>query len=103
MTALQTALGNDISFEDGFAYALRRFASKGDALMIISVSGTSPNLLRVTEVAREIDIPVFSIVGAKGSQQSRLSAHAIIIPSEDYQIVENAQMVLVHWITKVLG
>ena len=72
MTSLQTAIGNDIDFEEGHAFALKRFASKSDGLLLISVSGTSPNLLRAAEVAVEIGIPVFSMVGAKGAAQASL-------------------------------
>lgn len=103
MTSLQTALGNDIEFAEGYAFTLRRFATKADGVLIISVSGTSPNLLRAAEAAAEIGIPVFSMVGSRGRALAEASDYAIIIPSNDYQVVENAHLTLVHWIAKTLG
>ena len=46
MVAMQTAYANDISFERGFSETLMDFAKPEDVLWVISVSGTSPNLMR---------------------------------------------------------
>ena len=66
MVALQTAYSNDVSFEEGFASTLRDFSEEGDAIWIISVSGSSPNLLRAVEQARRNDVTILSVVGRRG-------------------------------------
>src|SRR3954469_25345508 len=39
-----TALGNDYSYEDVFVRQLSNFAHRGDVVLVMSVSGNSPNV-----------------------------------------------------------
>lgn len=103
MTALQTAYANDISFEDGFALTLKDFAKSGDLVWIISVSGKSPNLLRAISQARSSGCTVVATVGTNGAQLEEFVDLLILIPSVDYQIVENAHILIMHWLTKRLA
>lgn len=103
MTALQTAYANDISFENGFAQTLKDFATKGDLVWIISVSGKSPNLLRAISQARLSGCTVVATVGNSGAQLEEFVDLLIQIPSVDYQIVENAHVLIMHWLTKRLA
>lgn len=103
MVALQTAYSNDVSFEEGFASTLRDFADAGDAIWIISVSGSSPNLLRAFEQARRADVTILSVVGERGKTLAEASDAGIVIDSSDYQVVENVQLMLMHWFTKELS
>jgi D-sedoheptulose 7-phosphate isomerase len=47
-----TALGNDYDFSDVFVRQLMNFARPGDVLLVSSVSGNSPNLVKAVEWAR---------------------------------------------------
>jgi D-sedoheptulose 7-phosphate isomerase len=102
MVAMQTAFSNDDSFESAFALSLRNYAKKGDAVMILSVSGLSPNLLAASRVAMDMGLTLFSIVGLRGKDLAAISDFALTVDSNDYQVVENAQMSLIHWFVKVL-
>ncbi len=103
MISMQTAYSNDISFEQGFASTIRDFAKPNDAVWIISVSGTSPNLVEAVRAAREKGLAVLSTVGERGSAMASDSDVGILIPSSDYQVVENGQILLMHWFTKLLA
>lgn len=103
MTALQTAYANDESFEDAFSSTLYDFAEARDAVWIISVSGTSPNLLKAAKAARAKGARVLSTLGIRGKALCLESDVGIEIPSDDYQVVENAHVVLMHWFTKQLA
>jgi phosphoheptose isomerase len=101
--SMQTAYSNDISFERGFASMIIDFGSKDDAVWIVSVSGSSPNLLLASQAAKDKGMAVLSTVGKKGGGLARASDVGIIIDSADYQVVENAHLVLMHWFTKELS
>ena len=103
MVSMQTAYSNDVSFEQGFAATLRDFAKPQDAIWIISVSGKSPNLIAAAEVAKELNLQVLSTVGSSGSALAQQSTVGLVIPSSDYQIVENGHVILMHWFTKLLA
>lgn len=102
MVSLQTAFANDNSFVDAMYDSLHIMGSKDDTLLIFSVSGRSPNLIRAATAAKEIGMRVLSIVGALGDPLVELSDVSLKLKSQDYQVVENVHLMLVHWWVKTL-
>lgn len=102
MQALFTAYSNDTSFEEAGSGVLHDLGRPGDILVLISVSGRSPNLLAAAKTASAMGVEVWSLVGSNGDALVELSSVAIKISSQDYQVVENAHMSLIHYLTKVL-
>src|SRR4028119_2179815 len=60
-----TAIGNDYSFEDVFRRQLENYARPGDLVMVMSVSGSSPNLVSAIKWCRENRVYTVAMVGAK--------------------------------------
>jgi D-sedoheptulose 7-phosphate isomerase len=102
MVSLQTAFANDNSFVDAMYDSLQIMGSNEDALLIFSVSGRSPNLIRAATAAKEIGMTVMSVVGALGDPIVELSDISLKLESEDYQVVENIHMMIVHWWVKTI-
>src|SRR5437867_12550520 len=48
-----TALGNDYSYEDVFVRQLMNYAKPGDLVLVMSVSGNSPNIVKAVEWANK--------------------------------------------------
>lgn len=103
MLSLQSAFSNDDSFEEGFEKTLRIFARRSDLVIAISVSGTSPNIVRAIETSKALGLAVSAWTGLKGEGLKHSVDNLLLIPSLDYQIVENAQVAVMHWITKELS
>lgn len=103
MVSLQTAYSNDTSFAEGFASTLKTYGDSLDAVLVISVSGRSPNLLNSLEMANSMGMRTAAWVGTRGSGLEGKVEHLVVFDSDDYQIVENAQVSLMHWITKELA
>jgi phosphoheptose isomerase len=103
MVSLQTAFANDVSFIDAMSETLKLVGVESDALLLFSVSGQSPNLLRAAKAATGLGMEVLSIVGSNGSPLADLSTHAILLDSDDYQVVENLHVTLMHWLVKELS
>lgn len=93
-----TAIGNDYSFEDIFLRQMKNFAKPGDVLLTMSVSGSSPNLLKAFEWANSHDMETIALVGNKKGKLIDLAKHVVIIDSQHYGIVEDAHMVISHLI-----
>ena len=70
---------------------------------MISVSGRSPNLVKALEVANSLGMRSSAWVGTRGAGLVDKVEHLVVFDSDDYQIVENAQVSLMHWITKELA
>lgn len=100
MISLVTAYSNDVSFEDSYSEMLKNFAKQGDLLLILSVSGKSPNLVKCLETAMSMGLKAMCIVGESGQYLAEQCDVGIVINSVDYQIVENAHIFIMHWIVK---
>lgn len=96
---LVTAWGNDTSFDRVFAEQLEVLARPGDALVVISVSGSSPNLVCVLGAARRLGVATVGLLGARGGRAVGLVDVPVLVPSEDYGWVESAHVVLHHVLT----
>jgi D-sedoheptulose 7-phosphate isomerase len=100
--SLQTAIANDLDFSQVFSKFLEMYSKSGDAILVISVSGRSPNLVSAAQFAAKQGMKVLSIVGERGYPLQSISQSCIMIKSNDYQIVENIQLTLGHWFMKKL-
>lgn len=101
-TALFTAFSNDVGFEQALALSLRAQASSGDLLLSISVSGRSPNLLAAHTEAKKLGLGTATITGVNGLELAQSSDAGVVIPSDNYQIVENMQTLILHWLAITL-
>src|SRR2546428_10642223 len=60
-----TALGNDYAYEDVYVGQLRNYGKPGDILVALSVSGSSPNVVRAMQWAKENKLHTVALVGRK--------------------------------------
>ena len=60
-----TALGNDLEYEDIFVEQLKNFAQPEDLVIAISVSGSSPNVVKAVEWAKEHGCRTVGLVGGQ--------------------------------------
>lgn len=93
-----TAIGNDYRYEDVFKRQLENYARPGDLVMVLSVSGNSPNLVTAFEWCRDAGVATVALVGRKRGRLAALADQVIVIDSEHYGQVEDAQMNICHMI-----
>lgn len=91
-----TALGNDYDFSDVFVRQLMNFARPGDLLLVSSVSGNSPNLIKAVEWARTQGMTTLALVGAQKGRLAELADDVVEVPDTHYGRVEDAQMTIFH-------
>ena len=91
-----TALGNDYSYEDVFVGQLQNYARPGDLVLTMSVSGSSPNLVKAIEWANEHGLTTIALVGGKRGKLAEIAREVIVIDSEHYGRVEDAHMTICH-------
>lgn len=94
-----TAIGNDLSYEDIFVEQIENFASPGDLLLAISVSGSSPNLVKAANRARALGLKTSAIVGDKNGALIDMVDLVIVIPSKHYGHVEDIHTAICHMIS----
>ena len=91
-----TAYANDVSYDVVFAEQLRNLGKPGDVLVTISGSGSSPNIIRVIEVAQELGIDVVSLTGFAGGTSGPMADIHINVPSDHMGRIEDVHMALCH-------
>jgi len=93
---IMTAVSNDLSYDEVFAYQLRSLAKPGDALVAISSSGDSENIVRAVTWAKDNDIPVIAMTGFSGGRAAQLADVNLHVPDDNYGVVEDVHQSLMH-------
>lgn len=98
--AIMTALANDIGYEHVFSEQLIEVVRPGDVLVAVSASGNSPNVLRAIEFARGEGAEVIGVLGFDGGRAAQLADVAIVVPSDNYGIVEDVHLMINHMLVE---
>ena len=101
-TAVMTCLANDVGYESIFSEQLAVQANAGDLLIALSGSGNSPNIVRVIEQAKAMDVRSYAILGFTGGKCKELADVSIHFPVNDMQIAEDLQLIVGHMMMKWL-
>jgi D-sedoheptulose 7-phosphate isomerase len=94
--ALLTAIGNDGDFAQVFAAQLELACREHDAVLGISTSGASANVLRAMRVARERGACTIAFAGRDGGPLADICEHAFVVPSWSIHRIQEAHTVLLH-------
>ncbi len=97
-----TALANDLSYEDVFRQQLIYYLGPQDAVMLVSSSGNSANVVAACRYAQEQGVPTIAFVGFEGGELRRLADHTIWVPVRNYGIAEDTHQSLMHVLTQYL-
>ncbi len=100
--AMLTALGNDISYDDVFSEPLKYYLKPEDAVLLVSSSGNSPNVVKACEYANGQGVPTVAFVGFKGGRLKERAQHVVHIAIENYGIVEDTHQSLIHALTQFM-
>jgi len=93
-----TALGNDYAYEDVFVRQLMNYAKPGDLVLVMSVSGNSPNVVKAVEWANKNGVHTIALVGGKRGKLAEIAGQAIVINDTHYGRAEDAHMGICHMI-----
>jgi D-sedoheptulose 7-phosphate isomerase len=99
--ALLTAWANDDGYADALANEWDRGARLGDALVCLSCSGTSPNIVAALAAARRRRAPTALLTGLIST--AALADVMVYVPSHDYGVIEDCHSIIGHWLTKELA
>src|SRR3954462_7659258 len=91
-----TAIGNDYKYEDIFTRQLENYARSRDIVMVMSVSGSSPNLVSAIKWCKENNVYTIALIGGKRGTLSTLADHVIVVNDTHYGRVEDAHMHICH-------
>jgi D-sedoheptulose 7-phosphate isomerase len=94
--AVLTCLANDLGYDNIYSEQIRIKGNPGDVLIVLSGSGNSANVVKAIEVANELKMKTFAILGFTGGHCKRLAQYPIHFEIDDMQIAEDLQLIVGH-------
>ena len=97
-TAMLTAVGNDVGIEHVFVRPLLAQARRGDALLGVSTSGNSPNLLAAFATAKRMGLATFGLSGHDGGAMASSADidHCLVVEASSVHRVQETHVVIYH-------
>ena len=95
-TSALTAISNDYGYEEVFARQVEALASANDVLLALSTSGTSANVLKAVEKARELGCKTIALTGAAGEPLASLCDLAVVVPAARTARVQECHITIGH-------
>jgi len=97
--AVITGLANDLGYTHIFARQVAEIG-KEDALVVISGSGNSANLIHATRLAKSRGAATVAFLGFGGGELGKIAERCITLSSRDYGEVEGVHSCLCHIIAR---
>jgi D-sedoheptulose 7-phosphate isomerase len=101
-TSILTAIANDFHFSDIFSRQIEALGREGDVLFAISTSGSSANVLKASQVAKERGMKVIAFTGAKITELHSLADLSIAVPTTSTPKIQESHIMLGHIICGVI-
>lgn len=95
-SSILTAAGNDYDFEMIFARQIEALCRPKDAVVGISTSGTSPNIVAGIRAAQKIGAYTVAFTGNSGGQLKNLADICLDIPSSTTARIQEAHILVGH-------
>ncbi len=101
-TSSLTALGNDYGFDTIFERQLEALARENDAVVGISTSGNSENVVRALKKANALGAETIGLVGNNGGKIKEIANLSIVVPSNDTARIQEVHITIGHIICELI-
>lgn len=101
-TALVTAYANDVASEMCFAQQVYGYGQRGDALLILSTSGNSRNMLYAASAARSREMEVIALTGCGGGKLAARADVLVAVPETETFKIQELHLPIYHAICLAL-
>ena len=91
-----TAVANDFGYDQVFSRQVQGLGKRGDALIAISTSGNSRNLVLALEQAAPKGLVTIALLGKDGGAMKDLAKHVLVVPSKETPRIQEAHEWVLH-------
>lgn len=95
-TTAITCIANDFGYDEIFARQLQGLSKPGDLLIVLSTSGTSPNIIKVLEQARASNLRSIALLGKGGGPALELAEISILVPGTETARIQEVHLLIGH-------
>ena len=100
--AFLTAWSNDIGYEQVFTRQLEALGQPGDALVGISTSGRSANVVKAFQRAQELGVRTIALLGGDGGNLLHMADAAVVVPSWSTQRIQEIHTIVMHTLCELV-
>ena len=97
-TSVLTSIGNDYGYERVFDRQVEALANKGDAVIGISTSGSSANVISALKLANDLGCKTIGLSGRDGGEMNEICDINLVVPAEDTPRIQEMHIVIGHTI-----
>ncbi len=97
-----TCVGNDFGFDQIFSRGVESYGQKGSALIALSTSGNSANIIEAVKVAKEKEMFVLLFLGKQGGILNGQGDAQIIAPGKHSDRIQEIHMTCLHIIIEII-
>ncbi len=101
-TSYLTAVANDYSYDVVYSRIIKGIGKKGDVLIGLSTSGSSGNIVKAFESAKEKGMITIGFTGSTGGKMKELSDYLLNVPSNDTPRIQESHIMLGHIICQLV-
>ena len=101
-SSLLTAAANDFGYDTIFECQIRALGKPGDLAVGITTSGTSANVVRALQAARETGMVAAALTGRGGGDLPGLADPVVMVPSTTIAWIQEMHIMIGHMLCDVL-
>jgi D-sedoheptulose 7-phosphate isomerase len=97
-----TCTANDFGFDHVFSRWVEALARPGDALIVLSTSGNSPNILKALDAARDRNVATIALLGKDGGAARARASRSLVVPGQTSDRIQELHMLVLHaWVEAI--
>jgi phosphoheptose isomerase len=97
-----TAAANDYGFDEIFARQVAAFGKPGDALICLTTSGKSKNIVRALEEATARKLKTIALLGRDGGSTIGVADIDLLVRSNSTARIQEAHQLLLHVLCEII-
>ncbi len=100
--SVMTAASNDYGYDMIFARQVQGLGQVGDALIVISTSGNSGNLVKAVKAAQEKKVLTVGLLGCDGGELGKMVGRKLVVPHSSTQRIQEEHIFLIHLLVELI-
>jgi len=101
-SSVLTSIGNDYSFGEVFSKQIRAIGQTGDVAWGISISGTSPNVVKALDTAKKMGLVTVGFTGKDGGDVARIADFTLNVSSNSTPRIQEVHITVGHVICEMV-
>ncbi|MBB4265697.1 D-sedoheptulose-7-phosphate isomerase [Roseospira visakhapatnamensis] len=93
-----TAWSNDVDYASQFAREVEALGSRGGALLALSTSGNSANVIAALDAARSVGLTTIGLTGEGGGRMAPLCDILLAVPCRFTPLIQQVHQALYHYL-----